>query len=301
MIVACAASIVGAAEVAPTVEPLASLRATPPGAPLATRLEIVSARLLGARYLLDPAGEGDQGTIDRDPLLPLDRFDCQTYVETVLALALAKTTESVVPTLVALRYRDAKTDFGARLHFPDIDWIPENERRGVIRNITALVAGSHALATARTTITRAAWLRALPNNPTQARNAFLRDSPGALAELERLARAARSESAAIEYIPKAALGDTELLARIPSGALVFIIRPMSSMFGNVGSRQNVAHVGFAIRTREGLMYRHASSTRRMAVVDRPMTEYLAAMGRTKTFAGIAVFEALDSPVMDKAR
>jgi hypothetical protein len=41
------------------------------------------------------------------------------------------------------------------------------------------------------------------------------------------------------------------------------------------------------------MYRHASSTRRKAVVDRPMTEYLEVMRRTRSFDGIVVFEAME--------
>jgi hypothetical protein len=76
---------------------------------------------------------------------------------------------------------------------------------------------------------------------------------------------------------------------------------MTSMFGKVGSRQNIAHVGFAIRARGQLVYRHASSTRRMAVVDRPMTEYFEALGRSKTFAGVAVFAVQDAFTVGGAR
>jgi Protein of unknown function (DUF1460) len=214
-------------------------------------------------------------------------------VETVLAVALARSPVAIETELRALRYRDGDVTFANRLHFPEVDWIPNNTSRGTLRDITQRVAAEHALAEARTQITRAAWLRALPNNPTQARNAHLRDSTAAHAELERLAQSANSEQAVTRYIPKVALADAAVLERIPHASIVMIVRPMTSMFGKVGSRQNISHMGFAIRTRAGLVYRHASSTRRQAVVDRLMDEYLTAMSQSRSFAGIVVFEVAD--------
>lgn len=272
---------------------LTEVHAQAAGRPLTERIKIVSAAFLGVPYVLDPAGEGPDSLIDRDPVIPLDSFDCQTYVETVLAVVSVSEPAAIEAELRELRYHDGRVQFGERLHFPEVDWIPTNTRRGALRDITAEVAHGVRLAEARTAITRAAWLRAVPNNPTQARNAHLRESAEARAELERLAAAASTVQARTRYIPKANLLDPELLARIPDGSIVMIVRPTTSMFGNVGSRQNISHMGFAIRTPKGLVYRHASSTRRKAVVDRPMTEYLDAMARTKTFAGIVVFQVVE--------
>jgi hypothetical protein len=284
---------VATAQAGPAARPLPELYDAIASSSLVDRIERTSREFMGVKYVLDPAGEGADGAVDRDPLLPLDAFDCQTYVETVLAVALAPQRDAIPAQLVKLRYRDGRIDFGARLHFPEIDWIPVNTANGVIRDITAAVAGEHTLAVAVTEITRAAWLRALPNNPTQARNLHLRDSATARAYLEQLAKAAVDQRAETRYIPKAALTDAELLARIPDGSIVMIVRPTTSLFGKVGSRQNISHLGFAIRTAAGLMYRHASSTRRKAVVDRPMTEYLEVMRRTRSFDGIVVFEAME--------
>ena len=93
----------------------------------------------------------------------------------------------------------------------------------------------------------------------------------------------------MHYIPKAALSDQALLDRIPLGAIVFIVRPMTSLFGNVGSRLSISHLGFALPSDRGLMYRHASSHRGRAVIDRQMSEYLQAMNASRSFAGIAVY------------
>ncbi len=278
---------------AQAAELLDEIYAKAAGQPLAERIEIVSAAFLGQPYVLDPAGEGPDSLIDRDPIVRLDAFDCQTYVETVLAVVRARAAQDIESELLAIRYRDSEVAFGSRLHFPEVDWIPVNSERGVLRDITADVAGAVALAEARTAITRAAWLRALPNNPTQARHAYLQTSSAARAELERLASQASTLQARTRFIPKANLSDSALLERIPHASVVMIVRPMTSMFGKVGSRQNISHMGFAIRTPKGLVYRHASSTRRKAVVDRPMTEYLEAMAQTRTFGGIVVFQVVE--------
>jgi hypothetical protein len=257
------------------------------------RIESASAVFLGKPYVLDPAGEGASGTIDRDPPFRVDVFDCQTYVETVLALARATEGRSAATQLLALRYRSLPPSFGGRLHFPEVDWIPINSERQVIRDITADVAGNASLAVAKTRITRAAWMRALPNNPTQARNEFLRSNASATAELESLAAQATDALVDVRYLPKSALSDPSVMQRIPNGSIVMIVRPMTSLFGKVGSRQSISHMGFAMRTDRGLQYRHASSTRRKAVVDRPMGEYIAAMNQTRSFAGIMIFEPLN--------
>lgn len=263
----------------------------PLDAPLVDRIVRISEALLGLPYVLDPAGEGPDGLVDRDPEMPLDRMDCQTFVETVLALARARSGDEVWPELRAIRYRDGIVSFDRRHHFPEVDWIPANVARGVLQDVSDDVAGTHALATASARITRAAWFLALPGNPTQARNAFLRSSPKARAELARLARDAESTTGTIRYLDKSALADAAVLERVPHGAVVLIVRPHTSLFGKVGSVQSVSHMGFAVRTAAGLVYRHASATKRRSVIDRPLTEYLAAMGKTKTFAGVAVFAA----------
>lgn len=256
---------------------------------LAIRIQSVSAKYLGAPYLLDPLGEGPQGAIDRDPLVRFDRFDCQTFVETVLAQARSATPAEFAAELRALRYRDGNVDFASRNHFPDVDWIPNNVARGVLVELTGEVAGKHELAVARAMITRQAWFLSLADNPTQVRNSYLRSHPAAQAELRAIAARAHDEEGVVRYIPKQALHDPAVLARIPSASIVFVVRPHMSMFGAVGSVQNIAHFGFAIRDGARLLYRHASSTRAHAVIDVPLAQYIEHASKTHSFAGIAVY------------
>jgi hypothetical protein len=260
-----------------------------PDPAVAARIEAISRRYLGVRYQLDPLGEGPGAPIDPDPLLRYDRFDCQTYVETVLALARSAAPQDLLPELAAWRYRGGQVEFGARNHFPDADWIPNNIARGALVELTDRVAGNYPVLEARARITRGAWLRSLAHNPTQARNIQLRTSHAARGRLAELARSATDTEASVRYLPREALADAAVLARIPSGAIVFIVRPATSMFGRVGSVQNISHLGFAIREGERLLYRHASSGRARAVVDESLATYLARMAKSRSFAGIAVY------------
>jgi hypothetical protein len=256
---------------------------------MATRIEAISAQYLGTPYLLDPLGEGADAAIDRDPLIRFDAFDCQTFVETVIAEARGGTARQIEDEMRAIRYQDGIVDFGKRNHFPDGDWIPHNVARGILADISAKIAGDWPLKVARTHITRQAWLASIADNPTQQHNEYLKTHAEARAELKKLATIARDSTAQISYIPKEALSDESLLARIPSASLIFIVRPHTSMFGRVGSLQNIAHMGFAIRRGQRLLYRHASSGAAKSVIDVTLSSYLQAMARSKSFDGIAVY------------
>ncbi len=149
--------------------------------------------------------------------------------------------------------------------------------------------GRTRLRPAAATITRKDWFLSLTDNPTQAHNRYLLTHPEAQAALRAIAAQAQDQEAVVRYLPREALHDPAVLARIPSASLIFIVRPHMSMFGAVGSVQNIAHFGFAIRERDRLLYRHASSTRARAVIDVPLAQYIERASATRSFAGIAVY------------
>jgi len=83
-------------------------------------------------------------TLEKEPeqlIINLRELDCTTLVETVLALS--KTVKDGDPTfdkfkknLQIIRYRDGViTDYSDRLHYTT-DWLYENEKKGLVRNIT---------------------------------------------------------------------------------------------------------------------------------------------------------------------
>jgi Protein of unknown function (DUF1460) len=179
--------------------------ATPalPRESMATRIEAISAQYLGAPYLLDPLGEGAGAAIDRDPIIRFDAFDCQTFVETVIAEARGSTAPEIEDEMRAMRYQDGVVDFGKRNHFPDADWIPHNVARGILADVSAQVAGNWPLKVARTHITRQAWLASIADNPTQQHNEYLKTHAEARAALKKRARtpACSAESDRCKTLP----------------------------------------------------------------------------------------------------
>ena len=86
-------------------------------------------------------GTLDTGAVER-LVFRTDVFDCMTLVEMCLAMVYAKKKrKSVAETLEYIRYRGGKKDgFSSRLHYA-LDWIHDNEQKGILKNITADLKG----------------------------------------------------------------------------------------------------------------------------------------------------------------
>jgi len=102
-------------------------------ASLAERMRRAARLLRGRPYVANPLGGGPNR---REVLtLSLAGFDCVTYVETVLALALARSTRDVRRWLRRIRYRDGRIAWDARHHYM-VRWIRENVRQGILTDLT---------------------------------------------------------------------------------------------------------------------------------------------------------------------
>lgn len=208
---------------------------------LARRIVVVSARYLGTPYRLDPLGEGPSAAPDPDPLVCHTAVDCQTFVEQVLAEAIASRPSDMLPLLTRIRYRDGVIGFGTRNHYMVTDWLPRN--RWCLRDVTGLL-GVKKVRAMEKVIDRGAFFRA-------------RGAP----ELARHAAPERSRSL---YIPRGAVQG--MMQQIPNGAVLILVQDRPGIIA--------AHCGLAVRQGNGaLLFRHASQRRRR-VVDEPLTEYL---------------------------
>lgn len=112
---------------------------------LAERLVDVTDAFVGAPYVLSPLGEGAGTTPDPDPLVRWDAFDCTTFVETAMSLALADDLAEAKRLLEVIRYREARVDYLARRHFPEAEWIPELIKLGFLEDITRKIAGEEVV------------------------------------------------------------------------------------------------------------------------------------------------------------
>lgn len=100
---------------------------------LAKRLEAISGQFLGCPYVVNSLGGGLD--ISEQLVVKLDGFDCVTYMEIVLALALAETAENFTNYLRNIRYKDGEVAWRKRHHYM-VDWWRNNQRQGLLENLT---------------------------------------------------------------------------------------------------------------------------------------------------------------------
>jgi hypothetical protein len=97
------------------------------------RLKLITARLLGRPYFVNPlVGSATEPEVF---VATLDGFDCVTLVETSLALAWAADVPQFLALLCEIRYRNGEVSYARRLHY-STDWMKANVRRGFLKNIT---------------------------------------------------------------------------------------------------------------------------------------------------------------------
>ncbi|MFC1586364.1 D-alanyl-D-alanine carboxypeptidase/D-alanyl-D-alanine-endopeptidase [Fibrobacterota bacterium] len=87
------------------------------------RLIYFSKKLEGSPYFLGPTGEGLGARIDPNPVIDITRFDCVTFIESVMALAMSKTYDTLLSSLTRIRYFDYPPSYLTRKHFFVEDWI----------------------------------------------------------------------------------------------------------------------------------------------------------------------------------
>ena len=105
-------------------------------------VQFVAEEFIGTPYA---AGLLDE-SLNEKLTITLDAFDCVLFVETVLAIARGVAIQDhSYPTfthhLREQRYRNGQLeDYCSRLHYFS-DWIYDNQRRGIVRNITRTIGG----------------------------------------------------------------------------------------------------------------------------------------------------------------
>src|SRR5581483_7217804 len=94
---------------------------------------LLSRRFLGHPYQTNPLiGSADSPEVFT---ASLDAFDCVTYVETVLALARARSVDEFTRWLRAIRYEDGCVRWERRNHYMT-RWIRNNARQAIISPIS---------------------------------------------------------------------------------------------------------------------------------------------------------------------
>jgi hypothetical protein len=243
--------------------------------PIGERTATVGRALVGTRYR--------SFTLEIDnrieaPSVNFNGMDCWTFYEIALAFARMLdepaenwTPEQMLHYIELDRYRGGQCtgEYLSRLHYLE-DWLADNDRRGLIEDLTRSLGGTSVPHSAREMTVGWRHYRYLAKN---------RSLLGPLRQME-----ARVSSRSLYQIPKSRVASIE--GRLRSGDIIGIIsRDGRNLY-------STSHVGLALRAADGsLHFMHASSPRNYGrvVIDSTLSSYL---NRYRTDSGILVARPL---------
>lgn len=252
------------------------------------QIEIITQHLKNIPYIYSGAmGEGDwQPTSDlyrpdaihvkQDPLYRLDRLDCQTFVQVVMALYHAKTLNQFDHSILKIAYgadENASNDsvhYYNRNNFVDGDWNPNNEKNGWLADVTSKGALAPYSKKVTATITRQNWFSFQQKElADHVRVLAAKNGPAMTHRFTTLYSAlhyprVHSENIVMSYLPKESIAlkqsdgsylpNQMLLNKIPTPAVVEIIRdPKKWVIGHknikaiIGTELTVSHLGLIYR------------------------------------------------------
>ncbi len=222
---------------------------------------------IGKSFLATPYVEKTLEIGDTETLVVnLRGLDCTTYVENVLAFGLTLKTEDqsfqkFANNLKIIRYRNGVLDgYPSRLHY-FTDWIRNNEKKGLIKDITSDLNG----VTSEKAINFMGTHRSL--------YPFLADDENFEA-IQKIEAELAKETLCI--LPQNEIVNQEHL--IQSGDIIALATSIKGL--------DVTHTGFAIRQPSGRIHLlHASSSGQVEITEQPLVDYLK---KIKSNIGIIV-------------
>ncbi len=232
--------------------------------PIGERTATVGQAMVGTRYR--------SFTLEVDnrvesPSVNFQGMDCWTFFEIALGFARMLdepetnwSTATLLRNIELDRYRGGECtgDYLSRLHYLE-DWLYDNNRRGLVQDLTRSLGGVNVPHSAREMTHGWHHYRYLQSNPSLLRP---------LGQME-----ARVSSRALYEIPKNRVARIE--PQLRSGDIIGIV----SRDG--GAMRATSHVGLALRGSDGaLHFMHASSPRNYGrvVVDTRLSNYLYRYG-----------------------
>lgn len=195
------------------------------------------------------------GTLDGNPceklVIHTDKADCTTFVETVLALAIAdkegkRDFKSFQELLMKIRYRNGVLDgYVSRLHYFS-DWIRDNERMGIVEECTSQTACSQS---------QELWLNFMSTHS----DSYLPMKQNTSLIQEIACQEKDWQGILVSYIPKEKLNLSSEYLKIKNGDILAITTNIKGL--------DVVHVGFAFWVGEELHLLHASSAAGKVIED----------------------------------
>ncbi|MDL2282051.1 DUF1460 domain-containing protein [Parabacteroides sp. OttesenSCG-928-G06] len=210
-------------------------------------------------------------TLEKEPeglVVNLREMDCTTFVENVYALVRTlkmqgtPSYEAFCDHLQQLRYREGTiTDYTDRLHYTT-DWIFENERKGLLRDVTKEIGGEPLPLALSFMSTHPDSYRQLKGNPERIK---------IMAEKEE-------EISRRSYYYIAENNIADLTTGMQQGDMVGFVTTIGGL--------DLSHVGIIYRTGERVTFLHASSSAKKVIVqDEELAAYVK---RIKTNKGVMI-------------
>lgn len=262
--------------------------------PLQQRIIQISHVFLNKPYELEPLGEGGVDEFNHKPLYRLDVFDCETFVDTVMALALANNLQQFQGVINKIRYHNDEVSFATRNHFTSADWIPNAQKMEIIKDLTKVIGGE-SVKTSHVFINRKSWYQHLL--VTRINRPDLDDAKirGELQKLQSFKNTVSNSTASVDYIPAATLlADLKIVNKIPDGAIIFLVLENPEDKKIIGTQNNISHMGFAI-WKNKILYLRAASTLRNNVADLSLLQYLSRYSPATGLRGISVWQTTLPP------
>lgn len=258
---------------------------------LPSRIAYFSQRFLEKPYVGGAQGEGEQGEFDQTPLYRFDAFDCLTYLNDVLALSLSAHASEFQKKLLQINYYNGIAKYENRFHFMSVDWNPQNQKNGIVRDITSTISD---VCYATGEINRPNWfLNRSEQDIKLIKTISDHEMINRVNQLRSCSDKVKKEMACVPYIPLTRFFDDQknpidaIFNRIPHASIIEIVRPNWNLKEKIGTNLHISHLGFAIRKDATLSFRHASSEQKK-VVEVLLSDYLKQCLASATVKGINV-------------
>lgn len=224
---------------------------------------------LGKPYIASTLEVSDNEAL----VINLREFDCTTFVENFIALSLTIKSgnpafENYCQQLMAIRYRDRKMDgYTSRLHYTS-DWIYENEKHGIIKNISPAIEGEVIDKKINFMTTHPQSYKHLGSNQTN------------IEELEKIEDRINSRNN-YTVIPKTNI--TNIERSIRNGDIIAFATSVQGL--------DYSHIGIAYWKAGNLHFIHASSRQKKTVIEeKTLSEYCK---DSKSCTGISILRVTE--------
>jgi len=241
---------------------------------LSDKMVKLSSVFFNVPYQVEPLGEGKQGEFNRQPLYRLDGFDCETFVNTVSALALAHNIKQFQQYMRDLTYQNKKISFVTRKHFVIADWLQDNIKQGLMDDMTLRVADRNDIAVYSIYINKKNWFKQLPESRIKLPHLTVTERYHKLMELHALSLHAKDKMVKIHYIPlQRFFIHPQLMTRIPQAAIIIFVGNPLKIKQEIGTDIDAVHMGFMI-WKDSKPYLRAASLGEQRILDIPFLAYL---------------------------